>query len=249
MPHFCADCAYEYDEATAQAIPSGQVRCPNCGSARISANALAETAEVVVTAYDASIVITIHLWLTWLRIAIQRAKEARSARVQIMSSGGQGAGSWMQQEFEASVVAVAASAHALDALYGSVGIPQSVRNQWKQTGTKRHGKIREALKRVFDTGPVNQQWVDEFDWLFELRDAALHAEEAPKKPVPHPTGTNTAQEQVDYSVESAERAVELALSVFRWCVDHPRTNLPEAVQWANTTRTTIEELEQHWLGP
>jgi hypothetical protein len=64
-----------------------------------------------------------------------------------------------------------------------------------------------------------------------------------------PTGTNTAQEQVDYSVESADQAVSFALSVFRWCVDHPRTNLPEAVQWANTTRTTIEELEQHWLGP
>jgi hypothetical protein len=250
MSHFCADCEYEYDEATAQAIPTGLVRCPNCGSARVSANALAGVAEGVGTAYDASILITIHLWLTWLRIAIEQAKKAHRAREQIMSRGGQGAiGSWMEQEFEASVVAVAASAHALDALYGSLVIPQSVRDHWKQKGTKRHGKLREALKQVFDTGPVNQKWVGEFDWLFKLRDAALHAEEAPKKPVLHPMGTNTAQEQVDYSVESAERAVECALSVFRWCVDHPRTNLPEAVQWANTTRAAIEDLEQQWSGP
>jgi DNA-directed RNA polymerase subunit RPC12/RpoP len=167
MSHFCADCEYEYDEATAQAIPTGLVRCPNCGSARVSANALAGVAEGVGTAYDASILITIHLWLTWLRIAIEQAKKAHRAREQIMSRGGQGAiGSWMEQEFEASVVAVAASAHALDALYGSLVIPQSVRDHWKQKGTKRHGKLREALKQVFDTGPVNQKWVGEFDWLF-----------------------------------------------------------------------------------
>jgi hypothetical protein len=80
-------------------------------------------------------------------------------------------------------------------------------------GTKRHGKIREALKQVFDTGPVNHEWVSEFGWLFDLRDAAAHAEESPKTPVRHPIGTDTAPEQVDYSVESAERAVAFALGL------------------------------------
>ncbi len=51
-----------------------------------------------------------------------------------------------------------------------------------------------------------------------LRDAAAHPEESPEAPVPHSLGTNTAPEQVDYSTESATRAVELALSVLGWCV-------------------------------
>ena len=250
MPHFCADCEYEYDEATAQAIPTGLVRCPKCGSARISARAMAQTAEVTFTAYNPSILITTHLWLVWLRIAIERAKVARHARDQIMSSGGQGDASWMDQEFEASVVAVAASAHALDALYGSIVIPQSLRDRWPQRGgPPRPSKIREALKQPFDTGPVNHKWIREFDELFDLRDAAAHAEEAPKPSVPHPIGSNTSPEYVNYSVESAEQAVTFALSVFRWCVDHPRRNLPEAVRWATTTRPTIENLEQQWSGP
>lgn len=51
MPHFCSDCEYEYgNEVTAEAIAAGRVTCPICGSTRISARALAGTAEAVVTA-------------------------------------------------------------------------------------------------------------------------------------------------------------------------------------------------------
>lgn len=112
--------------------------------------------------------------------------------------------------------------------------------------TKRHGKIREALKHVFLTGPVNTAWVDHFEWLFDLRDAAAHAEERPRSPIAHPLGTNTAPEQVHYSMESAVVAVELALSVLRWCVDHPRPSVPDAVQWAAVNQSTVDELERVW---
>jgi hypothetical protein len=148
----------------------------------------------------------------------------------------------MSREFQSSLVAVSASAHALDALYGSTVIPQTVRDRWIDKRTKRHGKIREALKQIFDTGQMNANWMADFDWLFDLRDAALHAEEKPKPPLPHPLGTNTAQENVDYSVESAERAVDLAVSVLQWCVDHPRPRLPDATNWAAANRTAVHEL-------
>jgi hypothetical protein len=92
-------------------------------------------------------------------------------------------------------------------------------------------------------------WIREFEELFDLRDAAAHAMEAPKAPIPHPAGTKTTPEQVDYSVESAERSVTFALSVFRWCVDHPRRNIPEAVHWATNWRGIIERLQQHWSEP
>ena len=132
---------------------------------------------------------------------------------------------WLRREFDTSLVAVAASAHALDALYGSTAIPDSIRAQRSKNRTKRHGKIREALKAVFITGAVNSTWTTEFRWLFELRDAAAHTEEKPKPTMPHPLGQHIAPEHVHYSTESADRATSFALSVITWCINNPRRNL------------------------
>jgi hypothetical protein len=198
----------------------------------------------IVTVSTPSILITTCLWPTWMRIAIDRARVASHARTEAAKDRPHNeTAEWMRIEFEASVVAVAASAHALDALYGTTVIPPAVRAHWNEKGTRRHSKIREALKQVFVTGVVNSEWATELKWLFGLRDAAAHATERPKPPVPHPLGTNTAPEQVDYSTESATKAVDLALSVLRWCVDHPRPNLADAVQWAEVNKPTVSQLE------
>jgi hypothetical protein len=92
------------------------------------------------------------------------------------------------------------------------------------------------VKTVFDVGKVMTGWVPEFEWLFDLRDAAAHSLEVAETPVPHPAGTNTTPVHVSYSVESAERAVGFALSVLRWCVDHPRRRDPLAVKWSAEMR-------------
>jgi hypothetical protein len=132
------------------------------------------------------VLVTVHLWSTWLEVAVEQAEEARRARDEMtrLRSEGKEFAVQLGSEFRASVVAVAASAHALDALYGSTVIPRSARGH----GQNRPGKIREALKRVFNTGPVNKPWVAEFDWLFDLRDPVIHAEEKPAETVPHPAG-------------------------------------------------------------
>ena len=198
-----------------------------------------------------SILITSNLWFSWMKVAIEHMQEARRARTAAAAPRipSNEVSTWMSHEFQASLVAVSASAHALDGLYGSTVIPQTVRDMWKGRGTKRHGKIREALKQVFDTGQVNTKWVADFDWLFDLRDAALHAEEKPWPPVPHPLGTNTARENVDYSIESAERAVDLAVSVLKWCVDHPRPDVTDAVAWAGANRASVLELATSVTAP
>jgi hypothetical protein len=198
-----------------------------------------------------SILITSNLWYSWTKVAIEHMHTARAARTAAAVPAIPSAtiSALMSHEFQASLVAVSASAHALDALYGSAVIPQTVRDMWKSRRTKRHGKIREALKQIFDTGQVNASWVADFEWLFDLRDAALHAKEKPGPPVPHPLGTNTAQANVDYSVESAERAVGLAMSVLQWCVDHPRPNLTDAVTWASASRASVQELAWSVTAP
>ncbi|MFD0276221.1 hypothetical protein ACFVHB_20270 [Kitasatospora sp. NPDC127111] len=209
-----------------------------------------EAATAAATHSETAILATVHLWMSWLHIGIDQAlkSQAERTKMEILRDAGENYSTVLNAEFQASIVAIAASAHALDALYGSTGIPDDVRQGWKNKGTKRHGKIREALKIVFDTGPVNSSWVADFSWLFELRDFAAHAPEEAKPLAPHPIGANTSSEYVSYSTENARRAVQFALSVFRWCVDHPRQNKPDAIAWANSVRPVIEELEGLWSG-
>jgi len=207
----------------------------------------AGVAEASATAESASIQTTTHLWLIWASIAVNQGIAARRARDgALRASDSAEVSHWLRKEFDASLVAVAASAHALDAFYGSTAVPQSLRDTWFGKRTKRHGKIREALKLLFKTGPVQTQWVTDFEWLFDLRDAAAHPEESPQQTVHHPLGTNTAPEFVDYSMESAARAGDLMLAVLRWCTDNPRSSQPTALQWAAAHERDIVELERRW---
>ncbi|MFF5969940.1 hypothetical protein ACFY7C_00275 [Streptomyces sp. NPDC012769] len=161
----------------------------------------------------------------------------------------------LNEEFDAALVAVAASALTLDALYGSVA-PADRRAVWRRNHTPRRSAIREGLKLVFATGPRNTAWVDEFKWLFCLRDASVHHEEKPRKTVSHPPlGTHTGPEYVAYSTESADRAVGLMLEVLRWCVDHPKPHKPTtgpqsptAEQWAEVNKPLVTDLESRWTA-
>ena len=173
-----------------------------------------------------------HLWATWMKIAIEQAQRAHQARGRLASYPWSPEQSpspeWiamLEQEFQTSLVAVTASALALDALYGAA-ISKQLRGSWEDTG--RAGRVQESLKRTFETGPVNNHWATEFKWLFARRDAGVHAEEEPQPSARHSLGMNLSPEYVHYSVESAERAVAFALSVLRRCVDFPRRGNQEA---------------------
>jgi hypothetical protein len=94
---------------------------------------------------------------------------------------------------------------------------------------RRWSTILETLKEGFeirgDAG--GGRWARELEWLFDLRDAALHFKEAQQPTVPHPTGTTTGAENVLYSLEPAERAVSLLLEVRDTCTAKPRAPLAD----------------------
>jgi hypothetical protein len=71
----------------------------------------------------------VHLWSTWLQAAVGQAEEARRAREQMTRrrSEAKEFAARLGAGFRAPVVAVAASADALDARYGSTVIPKSAR--------------------------------------------------------------------------------------------------------------------------
>ncbi len=100
------------------ALPVASAR-PGAGVAGGPAGAAGHSGRVGM--HDShKVLITVHLWSTWLEVAIEQADEARRAREEMtrLRSEAKEFAARLGAEFRASVVAVAASAHALDAAPG-----------------------------------------------------------------------------------------------------------------------------------
>jgi hypothetical protein len=185
-----------------------------------------------------------HLWLWWAEIAIDQERLAREARKEALglTSSGEGFGLVLHRETHASLIAISASAHALDALYGVVAdITTPVR------ASTRWASLLETFKATFDVlGPAGGgAWAREFEWLFDLRDAAVHHDEENRDSVPHPTGTNTSWASVAYSLEAAERAVALLFEVLETGLGSPR---PPLAAWASDHQHVLDGLRERRAG-
>jgi hypothetical protein len=116
----------------------------------------------------------IAMWEIWLELAERHAGYATECRipgVDLMGSDRPAdksvAGS---NEFQHTMLAVAASAHAIDGLYGSV--KRYVQPPISKAARPR--QILETLKHGFVVGKLAQRWMVELDWLFDLRDSIVH---------------------------------------------------------------------------
>jgi hypothetical protein len=152
----------------------------------------------------------------------------------------------LQQEADAALVCVSAAAFALEAVYRGFLrrdfnlVSQQDQNAWKRNRTAGRKRALETLRRGFDLEGVQAAWQAELRWLFGLRVDAVHFTEDWKEPTPHPLGNNAAPELVAYSVESAERAIDLLVGVLIVCRDKPRT--PRVQAWSAGKRQTIDDL-------
>jgi hypothetical protein len=87
-------------------------------------------------------------------------------------------------EMHPAMIAITASAHALDGLY----------DQLKCVAPKFSGRparqrmILETLKQGFSPGKKANVWLSEFDRLDALRDPAVHPEQKSGPPANHPGG-------------------------------------------------------------
>lgn len=196
----------------------------------------------------ASVRIKSHFWIDWSEIAIAHEQEARYARHDLYPAD---PSAGLTAEKQASMIAVSASAHSVDALYGElkdrIPLHPHALEAWaekraKGEGPSRHSIIFENLKRGFVLGARTNTWPRELDWLFGLRDGVVHFQDEFHAPVPHPVGTNTSRWNVTYSLESASRAVDLLLEVLETCVTSPRTDLREVMRWASDMADAVQRL-------
>jgi hypothetical protein len=195
-------------------------------------------------AEGATVLVTTHMWIWWAEIAIDHEAEARSARES--AAAGRPLGLALSAETRAAMVAMSASAHALDAVYGAV----KARLPAAREGDTRWSNVLEMLKRGFeirgDAG--GGRWAREFEWLFDVRDAAVHFKESQNPTEPHPLGTRTGRENVTYSLEPAERAVLLMFEVLDVCTSSPRDSHPTIVEWATAMHPVIDQLKTRRAG-
>jgi hypothetical protein len=62
------------------------------------------------------------------------------------------------------------------------------------------------------------------DWLFGIRDVAVHFREDDREPIPHLViPMNAAPEDVMFSSESARRSVDLLVQVVDCCTSRPKS--------------------------
>ncbi len=192
-----------------------------------------------------------HFWITWAEIAISQetaAQDARAAAVEAHAEGHEFA-PHIAPELHASMITVAASAHAIDALYGAVKplipLPQSLLTAWTTNGASRHTRIRETLQTGFKVpNTTSAAWKKEFTWLFGLRDKEVHFEEAFDAFVSHPVlPTGVAPEMALYSVESSKRALDLLFQVFDHTLKAGAGRNQETEQYGKDNSASRERLQ------
>jgi hypothetical protein len=187
------------------------------------------------TSDDGPTVVRVALWQQWLAIADEHADRAGAARASdwtIDSHGAALAGLPVPEshpdaptgdgELPAAMIAIAASAHAIDGLYGSV---KPLINP-PPSKAARHRQILETLKLGFNVGAHANRWLPEVDWLFGLRDSIVHHAEIFQPVVVTRTTERTVVvggvESFDLTAESARRAASLARDVIETCLANPK---------------------------
>lgn len=170
------------------------------------------------------------LWISWTRIAVKQEAVARSARQRAtwLNQEGKYCGDELNEELEAVLVAITASANALEAVYGglltrapSLVPPDSTRPDWR--------KVLLALEACFEVDPQKlQTWRTRFERLFTIkRNAVVHFKEPSRALEVHPLGLRTSPEHCEYTLEEGELSVGLVLDVLTTCGSSPvrTTNL------------------------
>jgi hypothetical protein len=194
-----------------------------------------------------------HGWAVWAQIAIDHEKDARLARETDPTT-----------EHLSGLVAIAAAAFALDALYGvatsEIPVPE-VDNpprprpldrlvRWLKRKRRRRWsharRVSDRLRRGVSPGKLAESWWERIRKLYATRDAVVHFREQDAAPVWHPgLESHTSPESFAWRLEAAEIAVDLMLEVLTCWADHPSERVRE---WADRFGPSVVSLLERRRG-
>jgi hypothetical protein len=189
----------------------------------------------------AMVTIKINLWANGAHIVVEHERAALDARRQALEAqeGSDSAifGRMLREEMHHSMLAIAATAFAFDAIYGEViqlgAVPAGLVRRWDEARTSRCARIIQTLKLSFRLGPAQQRWTRDIRRVFDWRDDLVHPKSKFAAPREHPTGTRTGHENVEYAVDSASASVDLLLDVLEVILaDGTSAKTPRVKEWA-----------------
>jgi hypothetical protein len=155
------------------------------------------------------------MWAQWIEVAIEHELEAWRAFREIVAETN---GDALVREFRASLVAITAAAHTIEAVFGDIKCMLPV----QQRRDKRHKVLRHAFCTAFGLSTDEEKTLaEELSWLFTLRDMAAHPYTEPEAPEQHPAGVNTGAEHSLFNAETSRRAVDAALMVLGFAATPP----------------------------
>ncbi len=185
----------------------------------------------------------------WAEIAVQHEDAAHRARAASTRTYDAHA----KAELHASMVTLAAATSAIDGLYAViqpivtppaqlVAAAQAAKAAGRRTPNRRAWVI-ETLKAGYRLGLLTKQVQDDVAWVYSVRNPNVH----PKKLITyvhiHPVLGETTWERATYTVESAERAVDLMLLVLDVMTTESSTTIPALVEWARSYRWVVEKVQ------
>jgi hypothetical protein len=149
-------------------------------------------------------------------------------------------GPGMEAEFSASLVTVSAASHALDGLYG--GLRDLVQLDQLAPDAPRGTPTSAALKAAFRLrNEQSRTWKEEFTWLFDIRDSAVHPKVVTTPAVEHPIEGFGSEEAARYCVESAERAMRLLLDVLRFLASPEKARTEPVRSYVALVEKTVRD--------
>ena len=155
------------------------------------------------------------MWALWVEIAADHTLAAQHAYEEIRS----GDTGQLAEEMRQSLVAVAASASTVEALYEDVKYLIPERGH-QDTAAER---IADLLATVFGLpeGEADALF-DQLAWLFNRRNEAVHPYAEPEAPQPHPSGESTSAEASRFNAVESRAALEIALFVLGFAESPPQ---------------------------
>jgi hypothetical protein len=209
-------------------------RCKACGHEKFLVS-FAGPIDLRAWNTDGLMTVGTALHLTWLAIAIESAANA----VEADANGD------FDMVFGESILGCTASALAVDAFYG--GFRQYVNRPAGLTEeTSRNAWIVETAKAGFRLGPITNTAPRDLQWLYRLRDEAVHYGDRLEPPVEHASGVLMAGAPAQWDLHAAIRAVEIAVAFIGRCIHHPdRANVPLTV-WCSPNRESFEPIVARW---
>jgi hypothetical protein len=179
----------------------------------------------------------------WFQIAVEHLRAAEEARGRALAAedGSTEMAEAFDDETRATMVVVAASAFAVDALAIKLGALLEDRIEVKGHTPR----VVETLKTALDLGNRTAEWQKSIPELFELRGELVHFRGKFHPSQPHPSGkSNVSREASVYSVERAQWAVDLAQEVLTVAYTSPRKKHAAVVEWAEKNPHLPEMLER-----